>query len=103
MVGASPHAIEAMVNAVDPVRKVRRCPSRSATLPAGINNAANTIVYAFNTQESVDADADPNVSEMLGKATKRIVVSRKVAKVASDAMASVSRLRRSEATSSSVG
>ena len=42
--GASPHAIEATVNTIDPARKTLRCPMRSASLPAGMSIAANTIV-----------------------------------------------------------
>ena len=42
--GARPHAIEATVNSVEPARKTVRCPTRSASLPAGMSSAANTIV-----------------------------------------------------------
>ena len=42
--GARPHAIEATVNTVEPARKTFRCPTRSASLPAGMSIAANTIV-----------------------------------------------------------
>ncbi|MEZ5260802.1 MAG: hypothetical protein R2755_03290 [Acidimicrobiales bacterium] len=42
--GAKPHAIDATVNTIEPARNTRRWPTRSASLPAGISSAANTIV-----------------------------------------------------------
>jgi hypothetical protein len=42
--GASPHSADAAVNTTTAPRNVRRRPIRSASLPAGINSAANTIV-----------------------------------------------------------
>ena len=80
---------EAAVNSAEPARKTRRWPILSATLPAGISSAAKTMVYAFNTQESSDAPVSEKVAAMSGKATYKIVVSRNVASVASDAMTSV--------------
>src|SRR5689334_18576354 len=88
-VGATPHAIDAAVKAVEPTRNTRRWPTRSATFPAGMRSAANTIVYALSTHESSDGVLVAKSREMAGKATYRIVVSRKVASVASDAMTSV--------------
>ena len=95
IVGASPQAMDAIVNSVEPARKARRWPNRSAILPAGIRSAANTIVYALRTHDSVVGEALENVAEMSGNATYRIVVSRNVARVASDATASVTRSCRS--------
>ena len=42
--GARPQAIEATVNRIEPARNTLRCPMRSASLPAGMSIAANTIV-----------------------------------------------------------
>ena len=64
-------------------------------MPAGINSAANTIVYALSTHDNVVGEALENVDEMSGNATYRIVVSRNVARVASEATASVTRSCRS--------
>ena len=43
-VGATPHSIDAIVNRTAAARNVRRRPMRSASRPAGISSAANTIV-----------------------------------------------------------
>jgi NMD protein affecting ribosome stability and mRNA decay len=53
--------------------------------------AAKTIVYAFSTQESSDELVSENVAVMSGNATYRIVVSRNVARTASEAIVSVRR------------
>ena len=42
--GARPQAIEATVNTIEPARNTLRCPIRSASFPAGMSIAANTIV-----------------------------------------------------------
>jgi hypothetical protein len=42
--GATAHRTEATVNRAEPARKARLCPIRSASLPTGTSNAANTIV-----------------------------------------------------------
>jgi hypothetical protein len=42
--GARPHKIDAVVNTTIAARNVRRRPIRSASRPAGISSAANTIV-----------------------------------------------------------
>ncbi len=68
-VGATPHAIEAAVKAADPARNTRRCPTRSASLPAGMSNAAKTMVYALRTHDSVDGLDDEKVRVMSGNAT----------------------------------
>ncbi len=43
-VGARPHSIEATVNSTAAARNVRRLPIRSASRPAGMSSAANTMV-----------------------------------------------------------
>jgi len=47
--GARPQPIDAKMKVVEPTRKARRCPRRSASFPAGTSSAAKMIVYAFNT------------------------------------------------------
>lgn len=56
-----------------------------------MSRAANTIVYAFSTHDSYDALVSEKVALMSGSAAYRIVVSRNVASVASDAIVSVRR------------
>jgi hypothetical protein len=50
--GERPHAADPTVNPIRPATKIWRRPTRSAHRPAGTSTAANTIVYAFSTQES---------------------------------------------------
>ena len=50
--GASPHSTDPSVNTASPATNSRRRPIRSAHRPAGTSTAANTIVYAFSTQDS---------------------------------------------------
>src|SRR6185312_14488372 len=50
--GASPHSTEPKLNRASPAVNSRRRPIRSAHRPAGTSTAANTIVYAFSTQDS---------------------------------------------------
>jgi hypothetical protein len=50
--GASPHSTEPRLNPASPATNSRRRPTRSAHRPAGTSTAANTIVYAFSTQDS---------------------------------------------------
>ena len=64
------------------VRNVRRLPTRSASRPAGISNAANTIVYALRIHDSDDGAVDANCALIDGKATNKIVVSRNTANTA---------------------
>ena len=49
--GDRPHSAEPAVKPIRPVTKIRRRPARSAHRPAGTSTAANTIVYAFSTQD----------------------------------------------------
>src|SRR5215207_7481597 len=78
--GARPHRAEATVNTATDTRKHRRRPTRSAIRPAGTRAAANTIVYAFSTHDSEPRLTSGNERTRSGKATNRIVVSRKTAK-----------------------
>src|SRR5690349_12780921 len=50
--GDRPHSAEPRLNPISPAPKIRRRPIRSAHRPAGTSTAANTIVYAFSTQDS---------------------------------------------------
>jgi hypothetical protein len=81
-VGATPHSIEATVNNTAAVRNVRLLPTRSASRPAGISNAANTIVYAFRIHDSEEGAVEANCDLIDGKATNKIVVSRNTANTA---------------------
>src|SRR6185503_19798183 len=80
--GASPHSIDAIVKRTAAVRNVRRRPTRSASRPAGISRAANTIGYALRIQDSDDGDAEEKPALIEGKATNKIVVSRNAANTA---------------------
>ena len=101
--GASPQAIDATVNSVEPNRKARLWPSRSANLPAGTRSAANTIVYALSTHDSWAGVTESNVATMSGNATNSTVVSRKTASTASDAIARVRAWRGVSAGGAGVG
>jgi hypothetical protein len=70
------------VNKTAAVRNVRLLPTRSASRPAGINNAANTIVYAFRIHDSDEGAVEANCALIDGNATNRIVVSRNTANTA---------------------
>jgi hypothetical protein len=74
--------MDAIVKRTAAVRNVRRRPTRSASRPAGISSAANTIVYALRIQDSDDADAEEKPALIEGKATNKIVVSRNTANTA---------------------
>ena len=50
--GDRPHRAEPALKPIRPATKIRRRPTRSAHRPAGTSTAANTIVYAFSTQDS---------------------------------------------------
>src|SRR5215472_16039264 len=50
--GDSPQSADPTVKPIKPATKTRRRPTRSAHRPAGTSTAANTIVYAFRTQDS---------------------------------------------------
>ncbi len=50
--GARPQSSEPAVKASRPATNSRRRPIRSAHRPAGTRTAANTMVYAFSTQDS---------------------------------------------------
>ena len=78
----APHSIDATVNSTAAVRNVRRRPTRSASRPAGISSAANTIVYALRTHDSDEGAVEANCALIDGKATNRIVVSRNTANTA---------------------
>ena len=56
--GAAAQAAEATAKTIMPVRNAARRPIRSAARPAGTSSAANTIAYAFSTQDS-DARSVP--------------------------------------------
>src|SRR5262245_19664593 len=49
--GVMPHSSDPAVKADKPATRTRRRPIRSAHRPAGIRTAANTMVYAFSTQD----------------------------------------------------
>lgn len=78
--GAIPHNIEAKVKMTTALRNSRRRPIRSASRPAGISAAANTIVYAFSTHDRAAVLVPLKVRLIEGKATYKMVVSRKTAK-----------------------
>ena len=100
--GATPHNIEATVNNTAAVKNVRRLPTRSANRPAGISRAANTIVYALRIHESDEGAVEANCVLIDGKATNRIVVSRKTAKTARLVLASTIHGLRSRTTCSDI-
>src|SRR5258706_9658628 len=81
-VGATPHSIDATVNITAAVRNVRRLPTRSASRPAGINSAANTIVYAFRIHDSDDGAVEENCALIDGNATNKMAASRNTANTA---------------------
>ncbi len=96
-VGASPQAAEASTKTAPPVRKVRRRPSRSAQRPIGTRAAANTIVYALSTHESVGREVVAKSRRRSGKAMFTIVTSRKLMKTAT-AVTARTRHARGETT-----
>ena len=81
-VGASPHSTDAPVKITTAVRKVLRRPTRSASRPAGMSSAANTIVYALSTHDIVVVLTSEKLALIDGNATNKIEVSRNTATTA---------------------
>ena len=74
--GATAQAAEARAKTTTPARNAVRRPIRSAARPAGTSSAANTIAYAFSTQDSDARSAPPNVRPIDGSATLTMNMSR---------------------------
>src|SRR5690348_11783226 len=70
-----PHSADAPVNTTTPVRNSRRRPNRSASRPDTTRKAANTMLYAFSTQDSVEIVVEANDPWIAGNATFTIVES----------------------------
>jgi hypothetical protein len=75
---AAPQTAEAARKTNVPRKKKRRLPKRSASRPAGISAAANTMLYALRIQESRLSEAVGNDARMSGNAMLTIVTSRKL-------------------------
>ena len=89
--GATAHNTDAAVNNSSPKMNARRRPMRSAIRPAATRNAANTMLYAFRTQDSDEIDVPGNERPMLGNAMLTIVASMNATAAPSDAIASTTR------------
>jgi hypothetical protein len=75
--GATPQASDVTVKTTIPDVNIRRLPKRSASRPDTTSNAANTMLYAFNTNDSDSIELPSKKDWMLGNATLTIVASRK--------------------------
>lgn len=83
--GAAAHTADPAVNTTIPLVKTRRLPSTSASRPAGTRNAANTMLYAFNTHDNDANELPENELRISGNATLTIVASRNASRAPSDA------------------
>src|SRR6478735_2918782 len=83
--GAAAHTADPAVNTRIPLVKTRRLPSTSASRPAGTRNAANTMLYAFNTHDNDAKELPENEVRISGNATLTIVASRKASRAPKDA------------------
>jgi hypothetical protein len=103
-VGAIPHSTEPARNNHSPPKNSLRCPTRSASRPAGTSIAAKTTLYALSTQERSASEEPLKSAAIDGNATLTIVTSRKAMKTATVVTSSTchSRGRRRRARSTSV-
>ena len=83
--GAIAHSSDAAVKMITPHSNRRLRPSRSAMRPAATRNAANTMLYAFRTHETLAKSASGNDFWMSGNATFTIVASMNASTAPSDA------------------
>ena len=89
---------DAAANSPRPQRNAGLRPQRSPSLPASSSSAANVMLYAVNTHDSVDAGS-AKLSEIPGSATLTIVTSIATRKIDTDVMNSVAQARRSTRSS----